>query len=73
MLHLSLFWSHLVDWLSSHAIEPGLEALHLSGLSGDPRDIAAALLIAALQIAIITFLFRPLETFFPAENGPTAS
>src|SRR6185503_10578439 len=61
-------WSHLVDWLSSHAVAPVLDLLHLGKLSGDPRDIAASLLIAALQIGIIGFLFRPLETFFPAEK-----
>lgn len=68
MFHLPLLWSHLVDWLSGHAVVPLLDALHLSGLSGNPKDIAAALLIAALQVSIIGFIFRPLETWFPAER-----
>lgn len=68
MLSLPQLWSDLVDWLSRHAVTPALDLLHLGKLSGDPRDIAAALLIAALQIAIIGFVFRPLETFFPAEK-----
>ena len=68
MLHIPSLWSHLVDWLSSHAVVPLLGALHLDGLSGDPRDIAAALLIAALQVGIIGLVFRPLETWFPAER-----
>ena len=68
MYSLPQLWSHLVNWLSSHAVAPALDLLHLGKLSGDPRDIAASLLIAALQIGIIGFLFRPLETFFPAEK-----
>ncbi len=68
MSSLPQLWSQLVDWLSSHAVAPALDLLHLGKLSGDPRDIAASLLIAALQIGIIGFLFRPLETFFPAEK-----
>ncbi|KZC16932.1 fatty acid hydroxylase [Rhodanobacter sp. FW510-R12] len=68
MFDLSLWWAHLVSWLSGHAVVPVLDALHLDGLTGNPEDIAAALLIAALQIAIIGFVFRPLETFFPAEK-----
>lgn len=68
MFSLPELWSHLVDWLSSHAVAPTLGLLHLGKLSGDPRDIAASLLIAVLQISIIGLLFRPLETFFPAEK-----
>ena len=58
----------MVDWLSGHAVAPLLGALHLNGLSGDPRDIAASLLIAAFQVSIIGFVLRPLETWFPAER-----
>ena len=68
MFDLPALWNHLVDWLSVHAVVPFLDTLHLSGLSGDPRDIAASLLIAALQVGIIGFIFRPLETWFPAEK-----
>ena len=68
MFSLPQLWSHSVDWLSVHAVAPTLDLLHLGKLSGDPRDIAAALLIAAFQIAVIGCLFRPLETFFPAEK-----
>ena len=68
MFDLSQLWSHLVAWLSGHAVVPLLDALHLSGLAGNPDDIAASLLIAALQVSIIGFIFRPLETFFPAEK-----
>jgi len=68
MFDLSHLWSHLVAWLSGHAVVPLLDALHLNGLAGDPHDIAASLLIAALQVCIIGFIFRPLETWFPAEQ-----
>ncbi|HXD35648.1 MAG TPA: fatty acid hydroxylase, partial [Rhodanobacter sp.] len=68
MFDLPRLWIHLVSWLSDHAVIPLLGALHLDGMPGDPRDIAAALLIATLQIAIIGFVFRPLETLFPAEK-----
>lgn len=68
MLDLPSLWLHLVNWLSQHAVVPLLDALHLNGLSGDPRDIAASLLIAALQVGIIGLIFRPLETWFPAEQ-----
>lgn len=65
MLHL---WSQLVDWFSEHAVAPVLAALHLDRLAGDPKDIAAALLIATLQLCIIGFIFRPLESWVPAER-----
>lgn len=61
-------WSHLVDWTSVHAIVPFLSLLHLNGLAGDPREIAEAILISLLQVGIIAFLFRPLETLAPAEK-----
>jgi sterol desaturase/sphingolipid hydroxylase (fatty acid hydroxylase superfamily) len=68
MFDLSQLWAHWVSWLSAHAVVPLLAALHLNGLAGDPNDIAASLLIAALQVGIIGFIFRPLETWFPAEK-----
>lgn len=68
MFDLSPSWAHLTSWVSDNAVVPLLQALHLSGLSGNPDDIAAALLIAALQVGIIGLVFRPLETWFPAER-----
>ncbi|WP_295913536.1 sterol desaturase family protein [uncultured Xanthomonas sp.] len=61
-------WSTLVDLVASHAVAPLLAALHLTGLSDDPHDIAASLLVAALQLSIIGVLFRPLESLWPAER-----
>jgi len=60
-------WLRAIDWLSAHAVEPVLALLHLDTQLGAPDDIAEALLIAALQIAIIACVLRPLETLAPAE------
>ena len=61
-------WTHAVGWLSDGLVLPFLRLLHLEGLSGDPHEIAEALLVAALQVGIIGLLFRPLETWKPAER-----
>jgi sterol desaturase/sphingolipid hydroxylase (fatty acid hydroxylase superfamily) len=68
MPDVSHLWSQLTDRLSDRAVVPLLHFLHLDGLTGDPRDIAGALMIAALQVAIIGFIFRPLESWLPAER-----
>jgi sterol desaturase/sphingolipid hydroxylase (fatty acid hydroxylase superfamily) len=65
---LAQWWWLAVDWFSAHAVEPALAFLHLGNLLGEPEDIAAALLIASLQIAIIACVFRPLEKLVPAEG-----
>lgn len=62
------WWWLAVDRVSAHAVEPALAFLHLGTLIGEPEDIAEALLIALLQIAIIACVFRPLETLAPAEG-----
>lgn len=61
-------WTRSVAWLSDSFVLPFLQLLHLDGLSGDPHEIAGALLVAALQVGIIGLLFRPLETWMPAER-----
>ena len=61
-------WSFLVDALTAHAITPFLIFVHLDGLAGDPREIAAALLIAFAQVCVIGLVFRPLESLAPAEK-----
>ncbi|HEX7914492.1 sterol desaturase family protein [Rudaea sp.] len=61
------WWTGLVLWISGHVVVPVLSFLHVAQLMGDPKDIAAAVLIAFLQLAIISCIFRPLETFVPAE------
>lgn len=61
-------WSHAVGWLDANAVSPFLHVVHLDGLAGDPREIAAAILIAIVQVAIIGLVFRPLESLAPAER-----
>ena len=68
MPDLSQLWQHMTTWLSVHAVTPFLTLLHIDGLAGNPDEIAGALMIAALQVAIIGLIFRPLETWFPAEK-----
>jgi len=68
MSDISHLWSFLVTWFSQHGVIPLLTLLHLNGLAGDPYEISASLLIAALQVCIIGFIFRPLETLLPAER-----
>jgi sterol desaturase/sphingolipid hydroxylase (fatty acid hydroxylase superfamily) len=68
MSDLAQLWPLLIHWLSAHAVVPFLTLLHIEGLSGNPDDISASLLIAALQVGIIGLIFRPLESWLPAEQ-----
>ena len=60
MSEVSQLWSHLVTWLSGHAVEPMLAFLHAGNAFGAPQEIAEAAMIAFLQIGIISLIFRPL-------------
>jgi len=60
-------WVQAIDWLSAAAVEPVLELLHLGDSVGNPDDLAEALLIAGIQIALIACVLRPLESLAPAE------
>ncbi len=68
MLSIPHVWALLVESLADRVVAPTLAALHLTGLSDDPHDIAASLLIATLQLGIIGVIFRPLESLWPAER-----
>ena len=65
---LAQWWWLAVDWFSAHAVEPALAFLHLGDLLGEPEDIATALMIGMVQIAVIACVLRPLETLAPAED-----
>ncbi|MTI74873.1 MAG: sterol desaturase family protein [Stenotrophomonas sp.] len=54
-----------VAWLADHVVTPILQRL---GRHDDPRDIAVALLLTALQLTLIAGVFRPLESLWPAER-----
>jgi sterol desaturase/sphingolipid hydroxylase (fatty acid hydroxylase superfamily) len=62
------WWVWAIDWLSATAVEPVLELLHLGDSVGNPDDLAEALLISLVQIAIIAGVFRSLEALAPAER-----
>ncbi|MGA9422535.1 MAG: sterol desaturase family protein [Rhodanobacteraceae bacterium] len=68
MHELSQIWMHMADWVAAHAVVPMLTRLHLTGVSGDPHDIAEAWMIAIIQVGIIALIFRPLESLMPAQR-----
>ncbi len=68
MESIAAFWTTAVTALAGHAIAPLLGWLHLTALADDPREIAAALLISAVQVLIVACVFRPLEDLLPAEH-----
>jgi sterol desaturase/sphingolipid hydroxylase (fatty acid hydroxylase superfamily) len=61
-------WTQLITWFSGHVIVPLQAWLHLQNVTGDPHEIAEALLIAVAQLSIIGLIFRPLESLIPAEQ-----
>ncbi|MFE8644513.1 sterol desaturase family protein [Sphingomonas sp. NCPPB 2930] len=70
MFPLSSWWHGAIDALSAHLVVPALAALHIGAAAGDPREIAEALMIAALQLVLIAGVMRPLESWRPAEQWP---
>lgn len=61
-------WQHAITWLSDHGVVPTLAALHLQNLSGNPEDIAEAVMLGGIQFFIIALVFRPLESLIPIER-----
>lgn len=66
MSELLLLWQSLIAWVGSHAVVPVLSALAWQDL-GNVNEIAEAVVIAILQLCIISLIFRPLESLIPAE------
>jgi hypothetical protein len=64
----SQHWALAIDWVSVHAVTPVVNALHIAEAAGDPREIAAGILIALLQLFLIGCVMRPLESLLPAER-----
>ena len=53
----SQHWALAIDWVSVHAVTPVVNALHIAEAAGDPREIAAGILIAlAAPVALLMFL-----------------
>ncbi|VCU71336.1 Fatty acid hydroxylase superfamily protein [Pigmentiphaga humi] len=61
-------WAGAVDWLTVHLVVPAIQGLDLAARLGDPREIAEAVLIAAIQLFLIGGVMRPLESLLPAER-----
>ncbi len=61
-------WEQCATWLGQHAVLPLLDFLHITKYTDSPTEIAATLMIGALQLLIIAGLFRPLENLIPAEK-----
>jgi sterol desaturase/sphingolipid hydroxylase (fatty acid hydroxylase superfamily) len=60
-------WNHVIAWVSESAVVPTLSFLNVPN-AGDPRELAEAVVIAAIQLIIIAGVLRPLETLAPAER-----
>ncbi|WP_250626299.1 sterol desaturase family protein [Pinirhizobacter soli] len=68
MTSIATLWNGIAAWLAVHVVEPALAFTHVGSSAGDPRDIAEAAMIAVLQVCLIAFVMRPLETWFSAER-----
>ena len=68
MFDMSGHWRHLVEWTSDGIAAPLLSLLQVPANAISPRELAASLLIAVIQIGIIALIFRPLESWLPAER-----
>lgn len=61
-------WLALKVWLATHLITPTFSFLQINDASLQPDAVAEATMYALLQIFIIAFIFRPLESLAPAER-----
>ena len=61
-------WRHLVERTSDGIASPLRSLLQVPADAISPRELATSLLIAAIQIGIIALIFRPLESWLPAER-----
>lgn len=64
----SQHWQLAIDGVSTQAVVPVVQALDIAQAAGDPREIAEAVLIAAIQLLLIAGVMRPLESLLPAER-----
>lgn len=65
---IAVLWDQCSIWLGQHAVLPVLNFLHITKYTDSPAEIAATLMIGALQLFIIGVLFRPLENLIAAEK-----
>lgn len=62
MFGVSEQWHHLVERTSDGITSPLLSLLHVSPATISPHELATSLLIAVIQVGVIAFIFRPLES-----------
>lgn len=65
---IATLWQQGATWLGQQAVAPVLNFFQITQYTEPATDIASALMVGALQLAIIGCLFRPLESWFPAEK-----
>lgn len=68
MPHLPDLWHAAITWLATHSVTPTVHWLGIAQAAGDPREIAEAVWIAALQLLLIAGVMRPLESLMPTER-----
>ena len=68
MMEILTYWHHATAWLEIHAVIPLFGWLHVTDPSIRSGDVAEAMLTTLIQISIIAFIFRPLESIAPAEK-----
>ncbi|MEO8003880.1 MAG: sterol desaturase family protein [Betaproteobacteria bacterium] len=68
MFEVSEQWLHLVDRTSDGIASPLLSLLHVPTDTISPHELATSLLIAVIQTGVIALVFRPLESWLPAER-----
>jgi sterol desaturase/sphingolipid hydroxylase (fatty acid hydroxylase superfamily) len=62
------YWAEAVAIVGRDLVGPALGALGLTNAFGNTAEVAEAVLITALQLAVILLVFRPLEGLMPAER-----
>ncbi|SDR63293.1 Sterol desaturase/sphingolipid hydroxylase, fatty acid hydroxylase superfamily [Rhizobiales bacterium GAS113] len=70
MQALAELWSKTEDVFASGLLAPVFAWLGIAKYMGDPAEIAQFFMVNAIQIGIIGFLFRPLESILPQEPWP---
>jgi hypothetical protein len=68
MIDSPTLWKQLVDGTSERIVVPLFSLVNLPIDAGNAQEIAVCLLVAVIQISVIALLFRPLESWLPAER-----
>jgi sterol desaturase/sphingolipid hydroxylase (fatty acid hydroxylase superfamily) len=68
MIDLTWLWNSYIDALNAHIFAPAIAYAGLAKVIPDPRDAAEFFGINIVAIAIIAFVFRPLESVVPVEH-----